>query len=131
MAIGPDGSYYISDHANHAIRRVDRAGNISTYAGGKAGFAGDEKSVAYARFNMPISVSISPDRKYLLVADIRNYRIRRVTLYDGQIETVAGNGKRDPIGWSKGNHGTLDPRAAAYDEAGNLTSWNEVGMHYG
>ena len=37
---------------------------------------------------MPISVSISPDKKYLLVADIKNYRIRRVTLHEGQIETV-------------------------------------------
>ena len=82
VAIGPDGSYYISDHTNHAIRRVDRAGNISTYAGGKAGFAGDQKSVAYARFNMPISVSISPDKKYLLVADIKNYRIRQVAMKD-------------------------------------------------
>lgn len=122
VAIGPDGSYYISDHANHAIRRVDRAGNISTYAGGKAGFAGDQKSVAYARFNMPISVSISPDKKYLLVADIKNYRIRRVTLHDGQIETVAGNGKRGiPLDGAKATTAPLfDPRAAAYDEAGNL-----------
>ena len=122
VAIGPDGSYYISDHANHAIRRVDGGGNISTYAGGQAGFEGDTKSVTNARFNTPISVSISPDKKYLLVADLKNYRIRRITLHDGRIDTVAGNGERGiPSDGAKATTAPLfDPRAAAYDDTGNL-----------
>ncbi len=122
VAIGPDDSLYISDHANHAIRRVDNKGNVSTYAGGKAGFAGDGEPVEHAKFNMAISVSISPDKKYLLVADIKNRRIRRITLGSGRVETVAGNGTRDvPVdGTNAATAPLVDPRAAAYDEAGNL-----------
>ena len=86
VAIGPDGSYHISDHANHVIRRVDRAGNISTYAGGK-GISGDEKSVA-CQIQHAYQCIISPDKKYLLVADIKNYRIRRVTLHDDKLKPL-------------------------------------------
>ena len=122
VAIGPDDSLYISDHANHAIRRVDNRGNVLTYAGGKAGFAGDGKTVEHAKFHMAISVSISPDKKRLLVADIKNHRIRQITLSSGRVETVAGNGKRDvPVdGTSAATSPLVDPRAAAYDETGNL-----------
>jgi sugar lactone lactonase YvrE len=122
VAIGPDDSLYISDHANHAIRRVDSIGNVSTYAGGTAGFAGDGKTVEHAKFNMAISASISPDKKYLLVADIKNRRIRRITLATGHIETIAGNGDRGiPRDNALATMAPLvDPRAAAYDEAGNL-----------
>ena len=122
VAIGPDDSLFISDHANHAIRRVDSRGKVSTYAGGKAGFAGDGEAVEDAKFNMAISVSISPDKKYLLVADIKNCRIRRITLGSGRVETVAGNGTRDvPVdGTNAATAPLVDPRAAAYDETGNL-----------
>ncbi|HBU38142.1 MAG TPA: hypothetical protein DEB70_10110 [Planctomycetaceae bacterium] len=122
VAIGPDDSLYISDHANHAIRRVDNRGNISTYAGGTAGFAGDGKTVEDAKFNMAISVSISPDKKSLLVADIKNHRIRQITLSSGRVETIAGNGTRavPADGINATTAPLVDPRAAAYDRAGNL-----------
>ncbi|MBJ44191.1 MAG: hypothetical protein CMJ80_13120 [Planctomycetaceae bacterium] len=122
VAIGPDGSLYISDHANHAIRRVDSSGKVSTYAGGQVGFAGDGKTIEHAKFNMVINVSISPDKQYLLVADIKNHRIRRITLGSGRIETVAGNGERG-VPADNANATTaplVNPRAAAYDTAGNL-----------
>lgn len=122
VAIGPDDSLYISDHANHAIRRVDNRGNVTTYAGGTAGFAGDGKTVEHAKFNMAISVSMSPDKKSLLVADIKNYRIRKIMLSSGRIETVAGTGIRNvpADGTNAATAPLVDPRAAAYDEAGNL-----------
>ena len=122
VAIGPDDSLYISDHANHAIRRVDNRGYVSTYAGGTAGFAGDGKTVEHANFNMAISVSISPDKKHLLVADIKNHRIRQITLSNGRVETIAGNGTRDvPVdGTNAATAPLVDPRAAAYDVDGNL-----------
>ena len=122
VAIGPSGSLFISDHTNHAIRRVDSKGNISTYAGGKTGFAGDGETVKHAKFNMVISVSINQDKKYLLVADIKNHRIRRITLASGRVETVAGNGQRGvPVDGANATTAPLvDPRAAAYDAAGNL-----------
>ena len=122
VAIGPDDSLYISDHANHAIRRVDNRGNVLTYAGGTVGFAGDGETVEHAKFNMAISVSISPDKKYLLVADIKNHRIRQITLSNGRVETIAGNGTRDvPVdGTNAATAPLVDPRAAAYDVDGNL-----------
>jgi hypothetical protein len=122
IVIGSDGSMYISDHKNHAIRRVDTKGNISTYAGGKAGFAGDGQTVDKAQFNFVMSVSIDPAKKYLVIADIKNRRIRRITLSSGLVETVAGNGKKGiPSDGAMATKAPLiDPRAAAYDATGNL-----------
>jgi len=122
VAIGPDGSLYISDHRNHAIRRVDRDGIVTTWAGGEAGFAGDGKTVGEAKFNMVMSVSIDPAQKYLLVSDIRNRRIRRITFDSGLVETVAGNGEEGvPADGAVATEVPLvDPRAAAYDAEGNI-----------
>ena len=70
----------------------------------------------------PISISLSPDEKTLLIADIHNRRIRAVDLTNGLIRTVAGNGSR---GIPKDGERALtqplaDPRACAMDTEGNL-----------
>jgi sugar lactone lactonase YvrE len=42
IVVGPDGSIYIADSANHRIRRVNADNIITTVAGnGIAGFSGD------------------------------------------------------------------------------------------
>ena len=120
-----NGDLYVSDTRNNLIRKIDGKTNItSTIAGipGKKGFSGDGGLASRAKLADPISISLSPDEKTLLIADIQNRRIRAVDLTTGLIRTIAGNGKR---GIPKDGENALeqplaDPRACVMDLEGNL-----------
>jgi sugar lactone lactonase YvrE len=76
VAAGSDGSIYIADRDNHAVRRVDPAGTITTIAGdGIAGFAGDGGPAAAARLNEPHGLAVDA-RDNVYVADLGNGRVR-------------------------------------------------------
>jgi glucose/arabinose dehydrogenase len=67
LALAPDGTLFVADTGNNAIRRVAPDGSVTTIAGG--GIAGDADGMGReARFNGPIGVAV--DRKgRVLVAD--------------------------------------------------------------
>jgi len=114
----------ISDSWNHCIRTVDLSNSIvETLAGtDKAGFAGDHEPAKSARFNMVMSIALSPDQKRVHIADLKNRRIRDLDLKTGIVTTVAGNGKSGvPKDGSLAVESPLvDPRAVASDAFGNL-----------
>ena len=119
------GDIYISDTRNNLIRKIDGKTNlVSTVAGipGKKGFGGDGGLAVQAHLADPISISLSPDEKTLLVADIHNKRIRGIDLATGIIKTLAGNGgKGRPRDGEKAIKQPLaDPRACLMDTKGNL-----------
>jgi sugar lactone lactonase YvrE len=124
VAIGTSGEIYISDSSNHAIRQIDpTTGTISTLAGnGQEGFDGDRGTLRDARFRKPICISLTPDKKRLLVADINNLRIREIDLDDRSVRTLAGTGKSGVP--NDGDLATasrlVDPRAVAADARGNV-----------
>jgi sugar lactone lactonase YvrE len=92
IAIGTDGTVYLSDTSNHRIRRVAPNGIISTIAGtGEAGAGGDGGPAANAQLNLPFGLTLDPEGN-LYVADRGNNRIRVITP-DGQIRTFAGTGR--------------------------------------
>ncbi|MEK6676717.1 MAG: hypothetical protein AABZ47_13825 [Planctomycetota bacterium] len=72
-----DGSVYVSDTRNHAIRRIDPDGeNVSTVAGtGRRGFNSDNLSAAEALLDSPGGVVIHPDGR-VFIADLGNNRVR-------------------------------------------------------
>jgi sugar lactone lactonase YvrE len=91
LAIDTEGNLFIADTGNHRIRKVDRAGIISTVAGnGAAGFSGDGGAATSARLNTPTDVAVDTSGN-LYIADFNNRRIRKVT-GEGVITTIAGNG---------------------------------------
>ncbi|MCC7496038.1 MAG: hypothetical protein IT160_00585 [Bryobacterales bacterium] len=91
VAVDAAGSVYIADTANHRIRRVNTAGEISTFAGtGTAGFGGDGKPAAAAQLNAPAAVAVDGAFN-LYILDSGNQRIRKVTP-EGIINTIAGTG---------------------------------------
>ncbi len=105
VALTPDGaSLIVSDTGNHVIRRVDIAtGQTSLVAGtpGTAGFADGVGSAA--KFDTPFGLALDASGKYLYVADRNNHRIRRVTMADGTVKTIAGSGRagyREAVGTS-------------------------------
>ena len=91
MAIDAAGNLYFADVYNHAIRKINVAGNISTLAGtGTAGFFGDGGPAIIAQLDSPRAVYVSA-ASTIYIADAGNERIRTINLA-GNIGTLAGNG---------------------------------------
>lgn len=91
IAIGSDGSLYISDLNNHRIRKVGTTGIITTFAGtGLAGFAGDGGQASAAKLYGPFTEAFNAAGDLIFV-DFYNHRIRRITPA-GVISTIAGGG---------------------------------------
>lgn len=90
MVLDGEGNLYVSDHANHVIRKVTRKGVVSTYAGtGVAGFANGQR--LNAKFNHPYGLAID-GKGNLYVGDVVNHKIRKISP-DGIVTTLAGGGK--------------------------------------
>ncbi|MGQ9698380.1 MAG: NHL domain-containing protein, partial [Armatimonadota bacterium] len=95
-AVG-DGSLYIADTNNHAIRLVRPDGTIETVAGtGTPGFSGDGGPAVQAQLREPRSVAVAVDGS-IFIADSGNHRIRKIGA-DGIITTVAGTGEKGLFG---------------------------------
>jgi DNA-binding beta-propeller fold protein YncE len=95
MAVGSDGSVYISECRNNCIRKLDADGQVSVYAGKCSSEADDTGKdeigkAEDARFWCPIDVSFDLDGS-LLVADMYNAKIKRVAK-DRTVSVVAGKG---------------------------------------
>ena len=118
------GHLYIAERDNHVIRKIDAVtGMASTFAGtGSPGFAGDGGPASLAQLRQPHSIAVEPSRRFLLICDIGNHRIRRVEFTTGLIETFAGTGDRaaTPDGAPLKGTPLNGPRTLAFDAAGDL-----------
>ncbi len=94
VAVTPAGDLYIVDRLNAVIRRVDgKTGVVTTVAGtGKKGFSGDGGKATAALLREPNDCCLD-HKGGLLIADVADWRIRRLDLKTGVITTFAGNGK--------------------------------------
>lgn len=76
ITVDPDGNLFITEVGNHAVRKVDKDGNVSTVAGlGVAGFQDGDR--ASAKFNGPGGIMWHPNGS-LYVSDTLNNAIRRI-----------------------------------------------------
>jgi len=86
------GNLYIAETANHIIRKLDTAGNLTTIAGtGTQGFGGDGGPATAAQLDSPQGLALDANQN-LYIADTHNHRIRKLNLATGQITTIAGTG---------------------------------------
>ncbi len=91
VAIGPDGSIYVSEPERARVRRVRPDGIITLFAGGnEPGYSGDGGPAVNAKLTWPTSMAVAPDGS-VYVSEHTVGRIRRITP-DGRISTVAGSG---------------------------------------
>jgi len=96
VVVDRNGNLYIADQNNNRVRRVSSRGTITTVAGnGTLGFSGDSGLATNAALASPASIDVDAAGN-LYIADLYNYRIRRVTP-QGIIDTVAGNGTYNPL----------------------------------
>lgn len=95
VTIDSKGRILFSDTFNHRIRRYDpKTGLIETIVGsGQKGFSGDGGPALNADLNEPYGVKLGAGDRHLYIVDRLNFRVRRVDLTTGIIETFAGNGK--------------------------------------
>ena len=91
VAVGADGSVYLSSSGQSRVRRVTPDGIIATVAGnGTPGSAGDGGPATQAQLQMPRGLAFGPDGS-LYIAEQAGNRVRRVRP-DGTITPVAGTG---------------------------------------
>ncbi|MFZ1768478.1 MAG: hypothetical protein WAU00_04725, partial [Caldilinea sp.] len=121
VAVGPDGSYYISEY--WWVRRVGLDGVISTVAGlGRTTLPGDfVNGLAATKSGINAAgIAVGPDGS-LYIVELYRHRVRRVGT-DGIITTVAGTGTRgyngDGILATKAH--LADPRGVAVGPDGSL-----------
>jgi sugar lactone lactonase YvrE len=118
MVIAPDGSIYVADAGNHAIRRI-HDGIVETLAGnGVPGFA--DGIGPNTRFNTPTGLALSLDGQTLYVADTNNHRIRRIDLATRRVGTLAGNGDAGQDDGPPGESSFSQPIGLAVDSDGTL-----------
>ena len=88
VAAESDGTLYVADMANHAIRKITPAGAVTTFAGLPVGKGSVDGAGEFARFDTPYGVAVDGDGN-IYVADTENSTIRKITPA-GAVTTVAG-----------------------------------------
>lgn len=88
IAIDAAGNLYVSDEADHVVRKITPGAVVTTLAGspGVAGSADGTGSAA--RFRNPYGLAAAPDGT-VFVADTLNHTIRRISP-SGAVTTIAG-----------------------------------------
>jgi hypothetical protein len=128
VAIDAAGNLYIADTANHTIRKVTSAGEVSTLAGSPGQSGSVDDTGPAARFNQPQGVAVDSTGN-VYVADTGNHTIRRVTPA-GAVTTLAG--LAGVSGSANGTGSTArfyQPEGVAVDSAGYVyvaDTWNHT-----
>ncbi len=95
IALDGHGKLYIADVADQRVRVVDlKSGTISTICGtGKKAHTGDGGPYAKASLFGPRAVAVGPDGS-LFICEREGNCVRRIDFKTGNIERVAGTGKK-------------------------------------
>ncbi len=116
IAVDGSGNLYVSDHGNHAVRKITPAGVVTTLAGSGSKGNTDATGTA-ASFKFPSGIAAdSAGNVYL--ADTDNQVIRKITTA-GVVTTIAGGdiGSADGVGTAAS---FFNPKDVAVDSSGNL-----------
>ncbi|MFZ4765435.1 MAG: hypothetical protein ACOYMN_10820 [Roseimicrobium sp.] len=123
IQFGADGSLFICDIGNHAIRKVDmKTGVITTFAGtGVKGATPDGAPIAGTPLNGPRSLDVDPEGN-LWLATREGNQVFKLDLKAGKIFHIAGTGKSGFAGHGGPAKDALlsGPKGIAIDAAGNV-----------
>ena len=113
LALGPDGSIYVADTLNSAVRKITPSGYVTTLAGGKAqGYL--DGTGTNAKLGFPAGIAVDAGNN-VYITEIYNNRIRMISPA-GAVTTIAGDG----YGGGKPGSGHLvdgNGQSAAFDSA--------------
>jgi len=117
IAVDSAGNVFVADSFNHLIRKIDKAGNVSTLAGaGTFGYADGQGRAA--KFNYPEGIAVD-NAGDIIVADTLNHRIRKIDR-TGNVSTLAGSGITGSANGQKTLAQFNFPYDVAVDGAGNV-----------
>jgi len=126
VAADRKGNVYVSDFYNYCIRKIDSTGIISTFAGDTiTGYSGDGGPATAAELGGINGISVDTTGN-VYVTDYVNNRIRRVSISNGIIASIAGDGPAIPAGGFGGDGGPATlaslfaPSGTAVAANGNL-----------
>lgn len=88
IELAPDGSIFVADHENHAIRKVSPDGTLVTVAGHPDHPGSADGSLVSAQFKRPYGVKLDKAGT-LWICDTENGLIRKLS--EGQVSTFAGS----------------------------------------
>ncbi|WPB55582.1 hypothetical protein [Xylophilus sp. GOD-11R] len=92
LAVGPGGAVFVADQFNSAIRRIDPAGNVSTFAGELGSLGAEDGPRGTARLSLPASIAFTPDGTLWVIDDAQPYATVRRVAPDGSVSTLATSG---------------------------------------
>ncbi|MCE6988131.1 IPT/TIG domain-containing protein [Dyadobacter sp. CY323] len=87
--VAPDGTIYVADHQNNAIRKIGPDGTLTTLTGNPDREGLLDGDLATAKFKRPYGVKIDPSG-ILWICDTENAVIRKISPA-GQVTTFAGS----------------------------------------
>jgi sugar lactone lactonase YvrE len=91
VAVDLQGVIYVADTGNHVIRKISKAGEVTTFAGTAGQFGSADGQGSEARFYGPAALAVDEART-VWIADSSNDTIRKITV-DGVVTTVAGRAR--------------------------------------
>ena len=117
-AVDSAGNVYVADSSNGTVRRINRAGDVTTLAGFAGQFGNTDGAGSAARFSSPQGVAVDVMGS-VYVADANNNSIRVITP-SGSVSTLAGGagfGNSDGTGSAARFN---SPQGVAVDLLGNV-----------
>ncbi|MFY9225503.1 MAG: SMP-30/gluconolactonase/LRE family protein, partial [Blastocatellia bacterium] len=94
LAIDERGNIFISDSANHRIRRVDVDSSVITTVAGNGESGQDRDNVLATQTSLTNPFSLTVDKSgNIYVLQLESFRVRRIDSSSRMITTFAGNGK--------------------------------------
>jgi len=89
VTVDTNGNVYVADTYNHAIRKITPTGVVTTLAGSPTLHGTNNGAGSAAQFYYPYGVAVDTNNN-VYVADTGNHTIRKITLPDGSVTTLAG-----------------------------------------
>lgn len=115
VVVGSD--IYVADTGNHAIRKIDALGNVTTMAGtGKRGFDRNPNGIGTAvALASPWDLELIEGGKALAIANAGTHQLWRYDLATGAVSVLAGNGREDIKDGEAGSAEFAQPSALMLD----------------
>ncbi|MDP7502156.1 MAG: NHL repeat-containing protein, partial [SAR324 cluster bacterium] len=127
ISIDSSDNVYVADYWNNMIRKIDKSGNVTTFAGSGTAGSNDGQGES-ASFNLPTGVSVDILGN-VYIADYGNHLIRKIDP-NGNVKTLAGISGESGSENGKNNLAKFNsPAGVSVDSSGNVYVADQYNSH--